>query len=480
MTTLAATPTMPAVFLPYQLAWLQDQSNLKVCSKARQTGMTFAESFDAVYQRCTGQRVNDYWYTGADETTAREFMEDVALWANNVFGRVIEIIAGEEYDDQRIRTFSARLPRVVGPNGQVREPRITALTSSPSNFRSKSGDVCLDEMAIHKAPARMWAAATMCANWGGVIRVISTHPETPNLFDELVAMGQRRAAGEPKPLDMPVSLHVIDIDRAIGDGLVERINMTQGVAWTRETFRDHVVRLAGPRADTELFCRTSTQEASYLPYELTRPCVRSGLSGITGDEHLFRAAMARAADGADNVYLGCDVGRVSDRFAVAAIARRGSMLLAGPILSWRGRDFGAMKGLLYRLMRDRIAGTGLMVRRLVIDEAGLGMQLAEELERDFRARAEGVNTGVASVREDMWTRVRARSEERTLGLPDDIDLLSQFAGVRRILTASKHDRYDVDRGSDGHGDEATALALGLMAADQPGGEGGWTKLKGMW
>jgi len=473
-----AATTSPEYFLAYQHAWLQDRSPLKVASKARRTGLTFAEAFDAVYLRITGQRIVDYWYSGADETTAREFMEAVRLFARDILGKLLEMVVGHEViDGKSIRTFEVRLPAVVGPGGQVREPRITAMTSSPGNFRSKGGDVCLDEFAIHADQGELWAAASMCANWGGVIRIISTHPTTPNLFDELVAMGARRIAGAPKPLDKPVSLHVIDIDRAIAHGLVERINQKAGMTWTRDSFREHVVKMAGDRADTELFCKTGEQQSSYLPFELLRPCVLPGLPRMTHDGRSFFASLDACAAGADAVYAGCDVGRKTDRFAVAAIIRHGGMHRVGPLLVWQGRPFDEMEGFLHQVMRaevtvQRSGGDRRdRVRRLVIDNAGLGMQMAERMEQRYRTRVEGVNTGTASVREDGWTRVRAMVEERTVGLPDDLGLLGQFSGVRKILTAGKHDRFDVERNEHGHGDAATAVMLGLMAAGEPASVG---------
>ena len=79
----------------------------------------------------------------------------------------------------------------------------------------------------------------------------------------------------------------------------------------------------------------------------------------------------------------------------------------------------------------------------------------------------------AAVREDLWTRGRAMAEERTLGLPDDPALLSQLNGVRKLVTAGKHDRFDIERNSQGHGDLATGFVLMLCAAGRPAAEARW-------
>lgn len=312
-TALAASaPTRPPVFDPYQVEYLRDQSPLKVCSKCRRSGITFVEAFDAVYQRVTGKRTSDYWYSGRDESTAREFAQYVRLFARDVFGRILEIATGEEIvDGKAIKTFTATLPPVAGAGGRVREPRITAMTSSADNFRSKGGDVCLDEFAFHPDQAALWTAASMCALRGGVIRVISTHAPFPEMFEDLVAMGKRRQAGTPKPLDKPVSLHTIDLDRAIAEGLVERVNMTEGTSYSRREYRERAITLAGDRADSELFCKTGSQHDSYLPYELTRPLVRAGLVPTTDKLSVFLAALHAQAARADSLYAGSD-GRVGN------------------------------------------------------------------------------------------------------------------------------------------------------------------------
>lgn len=471
----AGTPALPAdpaaappLFLPYQQRWMNDTAKTRVCQKGRRVGLDYCEAFDLVADRMMGFTNLDVWYVSHTEDAGREFMEYVRTWVK-VWGRVVQIVEGTDpLDAAGVKVMSVKLPATT-VRGLTREPRITALTSNPRAFRGKGGDIRISELAFHAEAEALWNAAVSCTTWGGTLAAWSTHNGEESFFNRLVQMGLRRAAGRARPGDVDLSLHTVTLPQAIDDGLVERINLVSGQQHTRESFLAEVRAKYADHAacEEENLCKPRGEAGSYFPYELLRPCVRAGLPGIVSDVGAFCKALDLVARDADSVYAGCDVGRKSDRFAIAAITRRGGMFRVGPILSWHRRDFGSMKSAIISVMNRQFLSRSGRLRRMVIDNAGLGMQMAEEMESVFRTRVEGVNTGTAAVREDLWTRGRKMVEERTVALPDDLSLLSQINGVRKVVTAGKHDRFDVERNADGHADEATGVMLGLHGADRP-------------
>ncbi|MCA9289378.1 MAG: hypothetical protein KDA05_12370 [Phycisphaerales bacterium] len=483
------TTDRPALWLPYQDAWMADESSVRIGEKSRRVGFDYVESFALAVRRITGQTNRDAWYSSADEEAGREFMEYVRDWCG-VLGKIVEITHGVELiDGKQVRVMSVRLPAITVA-GKTREPRITALSSNPRAFRGKGGDVRISELAFHENQEELWKAAAACTMWGGDIAAWSTHHGEGTFFNRLVEMGRRRTAGDAQPGDVAVSLHSVTLDHAIEQGLAERINLTQGTAYTRESFRSEMFGrypdLAA--AEEELLCKPRSGASSWLPYELMRPCVqpllpvskfekdRRRLVGIVETEAEFFRHLAEVSWDADKVSLGFDVGRAEqgDAFGLAACSRVGAMRRLGPILRLRGARFDIMEGVVTRAMQAGLVGpAGGQVLRGCGDNAGLGMQLCERLETKFPYRFEGINTATPAVREDLWTRPRALAEERTLGLPDDVALLGQFNAVQKIVTAAGKERYAVDRNDHGHADEATACVIALYADSAGSGAYGY-------
>src|SRR4051812_27889695 len=93
-------------FLPYQLAWITDDAPLAIGEKARRIGWTYASAYRAVKRRL--HLKTDLFYSSADLTTAREFVEDCQRWAR-AFDEV-EVDLGEQALDEHdgMRAFVLR------------------------------------------------------------------------------------------------------------------------------------------------------------------------------------------------------------------------------------------------------------------------------------------------------------------------------------------------------------------------------------
>ena len=453
------------LFLPYQERWLDDNSPVKLWEKSRRIGADYVESYRCVVTRLLGQNARDYWYSSADESAAVEQMEYMKGWL-----RMFNAVFGEEHgeemiDGDSVKVMSLRLPMIAG-----RAARITVMTSSPKRFRSKGGDVCLSELAFHKQAKEMWKAATPTATWGGDIAALSSHNGEQSEFNGLIRQARRRldpaTYGPAREADLIASVHRVTIDDAIGDGLVEKINETQGTSLDRVGFRAGLrSKCASEDAwNEEYLCIPSAQSASYFPTVLLRDCLSPNAGGLHTGLGAFLDAVADRAEalGADRLSAGCDVGRTNDRFVVWVWGRVGLQRVCLGALVYQGRDFRDMETAINATMDGAYGPDRRRVRRLCIDATGLGMQLAERMEQKWRTRVEGVKF-TAAVKEDIFGTARAGLEERTVLLPDDDRVVADFTAIRRTITKAGHSRYDAEANEHGHADIATAAALGLMA-----------------
>lgn len=163
---------------------------------------------------------------------------DVADWAEhfNLAASTIDqfVLADAEKD---ILTFRVRFA-----SGH----RVTALSSRPSNLRSKKGVVRIDEAAFHEDLGELLKAAKAILMWGGRVIVWSTHNGIDNLFNEMV-----------KDVESGISKHKITLSDAIADGLYKRICLVNNQEWSsnaEQEWVDGLYRAYGPAASEELDC----------------------------------------------------------------------------------------------------------------------------------------------------------------------------------------------------------------------------------
>lgn len=107
----------------------------------------------------------------------------------------------------------------------------------------------------------------------------------------------------------------------------------------------------------------------------------------------------------------------------------------------------------------------LPISKMFIDRNGIGMNLAEDLERLYPVKVEGVQ--FTQPNKVLWaTDTKMRIQQGKTPLPVHKDLAYQIHSVKRIVSSSKNLIFDTERNEKHHADKFWAWALALSAATQ--------------
>lgn len=474
--------TATGVLLPYQARWVADRSPVKVMEKSRRVGISWAEAADATLWAAEigkGEKRN-VWYIGYNKDMAQEFISDCANW-----GRAynLALAAMEEYDEidreeaaegviqeKKIRAF-----RLTMQSGWT----ITALSSRPTNLRGKQGRVILDEAAFHDDLPGLIKAAMALLIWGGQVRIISTHFGDSNEFNSLV---QDIRAGRKH-----YSLHRVDFDEALRDGLYRRICEVLHREWSPEAeakWRRDVIDSYGEDADEELFCIPSHGTGVFMTRALIETCLTPDLPVVRYEQTRAFAELpdpvreAEVRDWCEEVlgpllsgldarrasYFGEDFGRTGDLSVILPLCeRQGADFYAPFVLELRNVPFRQQEQILFYIV-DRLP----RFRYGALDARGNGQYLAERaMQRYGAGRIAEVMLTEGWYRDNM-PRYKAAFEDRAILLPRDADLIEDHRAFKVVRGVAKLPDLKT-RGQDKkqrHGDSGVAGALAWFAAKE--------------
>lgn len=440
------------LFCPYQIAWGNDTAGVRLGVKSRRIGWTYKDAFDAIVDRVGTHPAKPYdcWYSATDMSAAEEYIGYCGDWLGlvnrvaKVIDDVIEVAGDKPGEKEKIN-----VKRVVLDNGL----RITAGSSNPKFFRSKGGEVKLDELAFHDRGHAMYKAAHASARfWRYPLAAWSSHNGPVSFFNQIV---NQAVAGKLK-----ASVHKVTILDAVEQGICERIRMrTERLtdippvdeAYRAEWLSD--MRAECPDEDTwneEYLCIPSTDAGSFLDYEMIRKCQVANL------ELWDLPSSANPWPTGRQLFAGADIAPRGDLFCVWVWERIGDVYWLRLCHTRRGIKFSEMEGVIDSIMP--------YVYRLCQDQTSIGEQLAERMETKWRHRYEGVIFS-APVKIDLAMPFRQLFEDGRARIPMDSAIVEDLHSVRKIVTAAGNTRFDVEESdTDGHADRFWAAALATHAA----------------
>jgi len=406
--------------LPYQCADVESTARFRWNCWARQTGKSFTKSLRRILRGL--ERRRDQIFLSAGERQARELM-DKARRHCQALQIVCDFHEEGSLGDLSLRRMEIKLPRGV---------RIIALPANPQTARGFSGDVLLDEFAMHADDRDIWAAMfPSLLRCDGELDVASTPRGCGNLFHQL--------RDNPR-----FSTSTVTLRDAIAQGL------EADEAAIREAMDDDTL------FRQEFLCEFLDESTAFLTYAQIAACVDAGLVPAKDVESL-------QVDPRE-LFVGVDVGRYRDLTVVWVLAKEADRLVTAGLFELAGATFSAQEKLLCDILRLP------QVRRCCMDAGGLGMQLAEQAAERFGAHRVQAVTMTAALKSQLAGGLRIEVEKGRIRIPGDERIRKDWHSIRRHMSTSGHFVLDAPRREGSHADRFWAAALGLHAA---GGTSGW-------
>ena len=408
--------------LDYQREDVESDARFRWNCWSRQVGKSFTKSLRRILRGL--RRGRTQIFLSAGERQSRELMAKARQHCQALK------IATEYWDHQFFKGLSTKQLEIVLPRGV----RIIGLPANPQTARGFTGDVLLDEFAMHAEDRDIWAAMFPTLLRGdGELDVASTPKGCGNVFHELG--GNDRFSHStitlPDAIARGLDSDAEDIRRAMNDDLLYR---------------------------QEFLCEFVDESTAFLTHELIGGCIDPTLELCVSADEL--------ADERRELFVGVDVGRRRDLTVVWVLASDSAETLTTvAVFELAGASFSAQQDLLDQVLSLRL------VRRCSIDAGGLGMQLAEQaVERFGGHRVEAV-TFTPALKSQIAGGLRLAVEAKRIRIPNDEGIRNDWHSIRRLVTESGQFRLDAPRRGGSHADRFWAAALAVHSSDSVGESG---------
>lgn len=297
----------------------------------------------------------------------------------------------------------------------VNNKAILCLPASPETVRSFAGDVLLDEFAMYKDDRNVYNAIFPSITRGYNITLNSTPLGINNMFAEIWNNENKYKT---------YYRNKIDIYQAIAQGLKIDIEELKNNI-DEDGFRQ------------EYLCEFVDENTAIFPYELLRDCIED-YSNIKG-----------------KCYMGVDIGRKHDRTCIAVVKECNNIYYLETLEVLKNVKFNIQRETILQMYKQHEP------QSVLIDETGIGMQLAEELKDKIQSCSSVSFT--SSFKNEMITNCKKLMEQKKFKLYDERDIITDFHSIRKTVSSANNIIYEIEKNDSGHGDRAVAIMLGLFA-----------------
>ena len=219
-------------FLPYQVAWINDDSRMRLAEKSVRIGFTFCDAFKNVRKRLRHDE-RDYLFATKDQASAMEYMAQ--CWKFVEFYNLTKSVISRGDIDVKVPVTDkdgkdtgfhteVKFGQIKFDNGS----RILAFSSNANAMLVFGGDVGLDEFAAHQQQPELWETAQGRITMGYDIGVWSAHKGVDTLFYQFAREARAGKGGW--------SYYRITMEDAIDQGYLDMIFARTGKRWTKEEF----------------------------------------------------------------------------------------------------------------------------------------------------------------------------------------------------------------------------------------------------
>ncbi|MCL2726532.1 MAG: terminase family protein [Polyangiaceae bacterium] len=427
----------PVVLEPYQRAFLHNRTRFRWVTKSRQVGFSFIFALEAL-TRCHLRSKHTAVFVSYNMEDAKE-----------------KVLIARQLHEELPLAYQKRL--VVDSKTELgfesNGKKLSRILSHPSKApRGKKGDVYLDELAHYVNDREVYRGSTaLILRSNGQLTGCSTPLGRRGIFWEIADEELRKYPHHTRQL-VPWWLcrfFCVDV-RAASENALDLPTEERVARFGRPTLVEQFDSL--PLEDFQQEFENSFVDESYsfFPYELILPCTSDDL--VLYDE----PTSVRAPEG--RIVAGFDVGRTRDRSELAVFEEIEDRFTARMLRSFEGTPFAEQEAELRRLL-----GT-LPVARLYIDQSGIGMNLAENLSRDF---PQVVGQTFTNEAKERWaTNFKILLQRRDVTLPRHRELVGQIHSIKRRVLPSGKVSFDAERNARGHADKFWAVALACQKERQ--------------
>lgn len=401
-----------SILLPYQQEALEEIEKHKysVLLWSRQTGKSFLLSYFAI-KRCIELNNHKVVVISPSERQSKEFMDKVRLHIT-----ALKLSGIQFFEDAVANVLEARFS-----NGS----RIIAVPSKPETVRGFTGDVIMDEASFFDKGFEVYQAVfpTITRKKEYKLIAISTPRSKKDVFYFLWE------TAKDDPLWYRMKLTIYD---AVAKGLkIDPEELKRGIkndrAWK-----------------TEYLCEFLDEDEVLLPYQVIQSCEEEN---ITVDN-------LKKLEG--DIYVGIDIARRHDLTVIAVLEKISNTLYL--------RKLEILQNLPFSEQFKIIDHISAFARKVAIDETGIGMQIAEELERKWGDKIIRIYF-TNRIKEELAERLKVAFQDRVIRIPPDNDLREDLHSVRRTVSDAGNVKYEGST-QDSHADRFWAIALSVYASSQ--------------
>lgn len=432
----------------FQLAHLSDDTPFRIETKARQIAWSFTMAAEAIVVAELYGESTAFVSFNLDEATekiryAKAIHDNLQLSQRPRLTR--ENILGLEYDNgARILSLPARPPR-----GKARM------------------NVILDEFAHTQRDREIYTAAMPIITKGGRMRIGSSPLGASGVFWEIYEQKLRKYPGYVRKQTPWWEIYAFCIDVKEARRLAPSMSTAERVEkYGNERIKAIYENMLEEDFQQEYEATFVDETTAWIPWEVIQrnqnifeqggmkywhaETVEQALAMIDEIHDEYRAGKIEPA-----LVGGIDIGRKKNLTEMIALGKTTTgQLPLRLMISLDNVEFDDQQGCFEKVI------TSLPFTQVLIDKNGLGMQLAENLERT--GRAEGVDFTNAT--KELWAvQAKLQMERSNVPIPLDRELAYQIHSIKKIITAAKNAVFDTARNEKHHADKFWALALAIWA-----------------